>query len=70
MFDALAQRYGTLPSKLLLESDSFDLMVFDVALTYEKLRNDKANNNVDQSMYKQEDLQQIMQETKDKTWQR
>jgi hypothetical protein len=70
LFDALAQRYGTLPSKLLLESDSFDLMVFDVALTYEKLRNDKANNNVDQSMYKQEDLQQIMQETKDKTWQR
>lgn len=56
----MAKRYGTLPSQTLLNADSFDLMVFDVAMTYEKMQHDKANNKVDSSMYKQEDLQAIM----------
>lgn len=60
MLDALAKRYSTLPSKLLCDADSFDLMVFDVALTWEKYQNDKANKKVDQSMYDQNELQSIM----------
>ena len=64
MLDALAQRYSTLPSKLLCDADSFDLMVFDVAVTWEKMQHDKANNKVDSSMYKQEDLQAIMDKAK------
>lgn len=60
----MAKRYGTLPSQTLLNADSFDLMVFDVAMTYEKMQHDKANNKVDSSMYKQEDLQAIMDRAK------
>ena len=66
MFDALGKRYGTLPSKLLSNADSFDLMVFDVAVTWEKLQHNKANKTVDQSMYQQEDLQELMNKVRKK----
>jgi len=64
MLDAMGKRYGTLPSVLLNKADSFDLMVFDVAMTFEKMQHDKANKKVDTSMYKQEDLQAIMDRAK------
>ena len=60
----MGKRYGTLPSVLLNKADSFDLMVFDVAMTFEKMQHDKANKKVDTSMYKQEDLQAIMDRAK------
>jgi hypothetical protein len=41
-------------------------MVFDVALTWEKLQHDKANKKVDQSMYDQKELQSIMDKVKGK----
>ena len=34
LIDAIAERYGCLPSHVLKEGDTFDLMVMDVALTY------------------------------------
>ena len=36
LLDTLATRYSKLPSQIVREGDSFDLMVMDVALTYEK----------------------------------
>lgn len=66
MLDALARRYSTLPSKLLCDADSFDLMVFDVAVTWEKLQHDKQNKKVDPSMYDQQELQSIMDKVKGK----
>jgi hypothetical protein len=57
----MAQRYGKLPSEMLREADSFDIMVFDVAVTYHKMQEDKQNKKVDTDMYKQEDLQKIME---------
>ena len=60
MIDALSKRYGVLPSKLLTQGDTFDLMVMDVAVTYEKYVNEKANNKVDPKtfdrMYGQDEL--------------
>ena len=60
MIDALSKRYSVLPSKLLTQGDTFDLMVMDVAVTYEKYVNEKANNKVDPKtfdrMYGQEEL--------------
>ena len=35
-------------------------MVFDVAITYEKLQHNKTNKTVDQDMYSQDQLQEIM----------
>jgi len=60
MIDALSKRYGVLPSMLMTQGDTFDLMVMDVAVTYEKYVNEKANNKVDPKtfdrMYGQEEL--------------
>lgn len=43
MLDAMAKRYGVLPSNLLATGDTFDLMVMDVAVNYEVIQNAKAN---------------------------
>lgn len=56
----MAQRYGKLPTEMLRHSDSFDLMVFDVAVTYEQYISNKQKKQVDQKMYSQEDLQAKM----------
>jgi hypothetical protein len=41
--DQISKRYGVLPSELLCKGDSFDLMVFDVAVNWEMIQNAKAN---------------------------
>ena len=43
MLDAGAKRYGVMPSNLLANGDTFDLLVFDVAVNYEIIQNAKAN---------------------------
>jgi len=43
MLDSMAKRYGVLPSNLLANGDTFDLMVMDVAVNYEVIQNAKAN---------------------------
>jgi len=62
----MAQRYSVLPSNLLKNADSFDIMVYDVAVTYQKIQEDKANKRVSPDLYKQEDLQAIMDKVKNK----
>ena len=56
MLDALAKRYGVLPSYLIQNGDTFDLMVMDVALGYEKMQHDKQNGVVNPGRFNQEDL--------------
>jgi hypothetical protein len=34
--DTMGQRYGMLPSRLIAEANTFDLVVMDVAMTYER----------------------------------
>jgi hypothetical protein len=34
--DTMGQRYGMLPSRLIEEGSTFDLVVMDMAMTYEK----------------------------------
>tara|TARA_R100001510_G_C7656880_1_gene217531 strand:- start:12039 stop:12245 length:207 start_codon:yes stop_codon:yes gene_type:complete len=43
MFDVMARRYSKLPSEILREADSFDMMVMDVAQTYEQYLDAKNN---------------------------
>lgn len=62
----MARRYGTLPSHLLRKADSFDLMVFDVAIACEQLQKHKSQGTVDQSMYDQKELQELMKKTKER----
>ena len=64
MLDAMGRRYGKLPSEMFLVADTFDLMVFDVALTYEKMLSDKQNKRVDSSMFDQEQLQDRLEKSR------
>tara|TARA_R100001463_G_scaffold65234_2_gene118424 strand:+ start:1286 stop:1438 length:153 start_codon:yes stop_codon:yes gene_type:complete len=50
----------------LLEADSFDVMVFDVALKWERMQQSQQDGKVDTSMYSQEELQSIMKKVKGK----
>ncbi len=64
MFDTIAKRYGKLPSEVLLTADSFDIMIMDVALTYEKYIHDKASGKptVNTTDFSQDELKSMMEE--------
>jgi hypothetical protein len=66
MLDAMAQRYGVLPSSLLINADTFDITVMDVALTYQRYKEKDTNNENVTDMYDQEQLQDIMNRTRGK----
>jgi len=65
LFDILGRRYGKLPSELLQTADSFDLMVFDVAQTYEEYLNKKNSKNGSVGdMVDQKDLEEYYKRVK------
>lgn len=66
MLDAVAQRYSYLPSKLLCDADSFDIMVYDVAVSYEKMIRDRQEGKVDRKMYDQDELEERFKSVKNK----
>jgi hypothetical protein len=45
MIDSLGKRYGMLPSEVLNRSNTFDLYIMDVALSFENFHHKKAMNN-------------------------
>ena len=45
MIDGLAKRYGLLPSEVLNKSNTLDLYVMDIALSFENYHHKKAMNN-------------------------
>lgn len=54
----MAERYSILPSKLLCEADTFDLMVMDVALGYRHWKEQsQSGGKPDMSMYNIDELQ-------------
>ncbi len=65
MLDALAKRYGVLPSYLIDKGDTFDLMVMDVATSYERHINNKHGGTAHQD-YDQESLIQAMDKVRGK----
>ena len=66
LLDALAERYGCLPSEVLARGDTFDLTCFDVAVTYRQYQANKQNRAPSTDMYKQEDLQNIFDSVREK----
>lgn len=44
----MAQRYGLLPSEVMIRSTTFDLQILDIALSYEKMRMDQKEGKVPQ----------------------
>ena len=59
----MAKRYGKLPSEVLCTADSFDIMIMDVALTYEKYLTDKAHGKatVKTEDFSQDELKSMME---------
>ena len=45
LVDALSTRYNKLPSDILRRSDTFDMLVYDVAVTYERYVHSKNNKD-------------------------
>jgi hypothetical protein len=43
--DGLGKRYGMLPSEVLDRSNTFDLYIMDMAMTFENFHHKKAMNN-------------------------
>ena len=64
MLDAMAQRYGILPSQLLREGDSFDITVMDVALTYQNYKNKDSAQQYDAKYLDQEALQKKLEKAR------
>ena len=63
----MAERYGVLPSKILKEGDTFDLMVMDCAFTYREFVEAKNDPKADVTkMYNPEQLQDVMDKAKEK----
>jgi hypothetical protein len=45
MIDGLGKRYGMLPSEVLERSNTLDLYIMDIALSFENFHHKKAMNN-------------------------
>ncbi len=60
----MGERYSMLPSKVMKEGDSFDLMVFDVSMSYKMWQQKKDNATDTTDMYDQDQLKDIMSKAK------
>lgn len=43
LLDQMAERYGSLPSKILTEASTIDLFVYDTAVSYKQMMERRAN---------------------------
>ena len=60
--DSLGKRYSMLPSEVLNKSNTFDLYIMDMAMTYENYVNQKAMNKGMEPVdaYDPDDLQELL----------
>lgn len=59
---SLAKYYGLLPSEVLERATTYDLMVYDIMMTWEKDRQDKASGRTPE--LSQEELMKILKESR------
>ena len=60
MVDVLAKEYGKLPSEILKNADTFDMLVYDVSTTYQEYKRKKAKNEpADVSMYDKQQMNEL-----------
>lgn len=62
MLDALGERYGMLPSQLLDSANTFDLWVYDVAVSW--INNQQAKADGKPQNYSVDDLRKRMENVK------
>lgn len=67
--DAMAKRYGKLPSEILATASTLDLVVLDAALTYENYlqeKQSKGSGTLNPPQVKEEELVKIWERTNGK----
>jgi len=67
LLDAMAERYGCLPSEVLDRGDTFDITVFDVAITYRQYQANKQNKAPSTDLYNQDELKNIFDSVRNKS---
>ena len=60
----MAQQYGMLPTQLLREASTVDLIIFDTAMSWKTYQQNKQKGGVPAGSVKQEDLQRRMDKVK------
>ena len=65
LVDAMAERYSTLPTHILQNATTLDMVIFDVAMTYRQHVSNKNNPNYVPPV-KQTELEDIMKKHKEK----
>ncbi len=67
MIDGLGKRYGMLPSEVLERSNTLDLYIMDIALSFENFHHKKAMNNGMDPLpdYTQDELLAMLNKNKD-----
>ena len=60
LIDTLAERYGMLPSEVIVRANTFDIFIADTAIGYRNEMQDRAMNPDKLPKYKQEDLMEIL----------
>jgi hypothetical protein len=64
LIDTMAERYGLLPSEVMLRANTFDVFVVDTAIGYRNYLQEKANGNntkpYNPEDYTQDDLMNIL----------
>lgn len=56
----MAKYYGVLPSVILEQASTFDLMVYDVSMTWEQEQHDRINGNSTVPELNQDELLKIL----------
>jgi hypothetical protein len=65
MIDALGERYGKLPSEVLDMASTFDLQVYDIAVSYRNWLEKKATTKDPNELYDPKDLNRMMNDFKE-----
>jgi len=62
LLDAISERYGVLPSQLLKEGNTFDLQIFDIAMSYRSYQASKDSGKpMSASLFDEESLKQSLE---------
>lgn len=60
LIDAMAERYGYLPSEIVRRADTYDIYVMDVAISYQARQQNISSNKLDQ-VYDQPEMINLME---------
>ena len=64
MIDALAERYGKLPTEVLDKASTFDLQIYDIAVSYRNWIEKKSMSKDPNDLYKPDELEKMIKKSR------